>query len=379
MSESAGQQHFSGSDPQKYRVFISYSHEDSVIVNRIEERLKSINLTILRDSTLEPGKGFTEQIKTYISYAHVFIPILTPTSNARLWVHQEIGFATALNIPLIPISIGQAGARGKGLKVQYPEGMIERFQAELLSADLSDLETRLTRKLFENRIKERNASPPPYYCEMRPEQRAVMLSKLSAEVELIHGPDFVRQKGGLTTFGIPNKNINHPEWDRRYGSRPKSPHQKEVLLEERRALERHAAARGCRLIINPNLNFDGDPSKNYSDGYGPGTTVARQSVLLSFLESQPDDRCFVAVLGDHPPHNVTLVGDWFVAESLAGSMRRGVEQTLLTKHAPTVHERAIQFDQEFFDVMELNGIKDQKDSRRYAIERLKEIMRERGK
>lgn len=357
-------------DREKYRVFISYSHEDIVLVKQIEDVLRSLDMTILRDNTIAAGKGFTESIKTYISYAHVFVPILTPTSNARLWVHQEIGFAIALNIPLVPISIGQPSSKRRSVKTQFPEGMIERYQAELLSADLSDMQTKLTRKLFEDRIKEKVSAPPPYYCEMRPEQRAQTLARLAEEIEQIHGLDFVRQKGGLTTFGIPNKHINHPDWIARYGLRPKGALQKEVLLEERRALERHAVGKGCRLIINPTLDFD--------EFWGPGTTCARQSVLLSFLESMPDEMLSVAILGEHPPHNVTLIGDWFVAESLAGSMKRGIEQTLLTKHAPTVRDRVGQFDKEFYELLELNGVKDEKDSRRNAIDHLKRLMRDRG-
>jgi sugar/nucleoside kinase (ribokinase family) len=66
-----------------YRVFISYSHGDIETVQRVVEVLKANGLTILWDQDFAFGRGFHEQIKTFISYAHVFLPVITVKSSER--------------------------------------------------------------------------------------------------------------------------------------------------------------------------------------------------------------------------------------------------------------------------------------------------------
>src|SRR5262245_24283082 len=88
---------------QSCRVFVSYSHEDSALAEAVVRWLESNGLTPPWDEHLIVGRGFDAQIKTFISYAHVFLPLITPSSTARGWVHQEIGYAMALRVPVLPV------------------------------------------------------------------------------------------------------------------------------------------------------------------------------------------------------------------------------------------------------------------------------------
>jgi hypothetical protein len=108
-----------------YRVFISYSHEDRQMVEKVVQVLKQNGLTVLWDENFAFGHGFHEQIKNFISHAHVFMPIITRTSSQRGWVHQEIGYAMALNVPVLPVT-----------KDQLPGEMLQQLHAVSLSDDL---------------------------------------------------------------------------------------------------------------------------------------------------------------------------------------------------------------------------------------------------
>lgn len=96
-----------------FRVFISYSHDDRSIFDAVRAALQSAGVEPWSDVDLTAGTGFTEQIQTNISHSHVFVPILTPQSHARGWVHQEVGYAVAMKIPCVPICVGK-----------LPDGMI---------------------------------------------------------------------------------------------------------------------------------------------------------------------------------------------------------------------------------------------------------------
>jgi hypothetical protein len=92
-------------DERKYRVFISYSHQDVEIVRVLEEILRNNGFDPMWDQYFAFGQGFHEQIRNFIAHAHVFLPVLTETSDQRKWVHQEIGYAMAMNVPVLPVAI----------------------------------------------------------------------------------------------------------------------------------------------------------------------------------------------------------------------------------------------------------------------------------
>jgi TIR domain len=90
-----------------YRVFISYSHDETKLAQRIAAYLHGNGMLSLWDKDIAPGSGFHDEIKKFINYSHVFLPIITESSSARGWVHQEIGYAMALNIPVLPVTVGR--------------------------------------------------------------------------------------------------------------------------------------------------------------------------------------------------------------------------------------------------------------------------------
>jgi hypothetical protein len=106
------------------RVFISYAHEDYGTALSIRNYLDDLGAHVLWDRSFALGSGFHEQIKTQIADANVFVPIITPSSSARGWVHQEIGYAMAMNVPVLPVALKE-----------LPDAMIGPLHAVMLRDD----------------------------------------------------------------------------------------------------------------------------------------------------------------------------------------------------------------------------------------------------
>ena len=137
-------------------------------------------------------------------------------------------------------------------------------------------------------------------------------------------------------------------------------------------MESHAREAGCRLIIDPTVDYDGD--------YGTGATRARFQTLLEFLQqdSMPGDRAEVVLdRRQKPLHSVTLVGDWFLGEAIAGETH-GYRQTIFTRHAATVGAAIEEFDDEFNDLLKEQRIP-AASSREAAVKQLKKLIVRRPK
>jgi hypothetical protein len=316
------------------RVFISYSHRDADLAKRIEAHLRRQKVAVLWDENFEYGRGFHEQIKTFIAYAHVFLPIITQDSRARGWVHQEIGYAIALNVPVLPIAVGIT-----------PGEMLEGLQAIWLEDRDATLAGKLTFAVLDQLI-QRQDDPAKalYVCAEEAEHRAVMMRQHSEEVLRLHQAGRVRQRGALSSFHIPTQTTLHRVWKDRYDGKPRSAFYCELQRQERLSLERHARTSGCKLIICPEVTYD---------EYGPLARITRLQGLIDFLKAMPDDKVEIARGPKlEQGENLTVVGDWFSASSLSGAPTKGYRQTIFTRHAPTVRAHIQLFDAAFEEAMQ---------------------------
>ena len=334
----------------KFRVFISYSHEDRSLVEGIAAILEANGLKPMWDKNFAYGQGFHEQIKNFIAHAHVFMPVLTRTADARKWVHQEIGYSMALRIPVLPIAV-------EGL----PGEMIQQIHALCMNGqDPNSLAPHLSKDIIEGLVEKHAYSGNALYvCADLPEDRARMMAAFADDVHALGEHDVVRQKGGLSSFHIPSETIGHVIWRKRYGKIEQSEAHCRCQREEKIALLRHAHEAGCKLIVNPGLLYEQN---------GPEARKCRLQSLLTFLKEMDDQRCWVAIdEGMDPRVSVTILGNWFSAESFAGLGGRGFRQTIFTRHAPSIMNKMSQFDAEFHELLETAGVKPL-DSRSKAIE-----------
>lgn len=329
------------------RVFISYSHTDEEndhAVTKVVSALQKNGITPMWDKDFLYGHGFHDLIKAFISISHVFMPLITKSSSKKGWVHQEIGYATAMNIPILPVILDDEA---------LPAEMIHSLHALKISRvmldDQEEMERLLSRPIFEALINNfRDGSNSIYTCAEHHEDRTTRMVKYSNEVSRLGYHGFVRQKGGLSSFHIPEVPISHHLWKDRYGLCPKSPSHCKLQREERLALTKHAREAGCRLIVT-----NGDYLRKH---LGEEVFRTRIQSLLDFLRSMPPGKVEIVVVDDlDPAISVTILDDYFAAEAFSGSIIKGYERTLFTRHAPNIRDKMEHFDQEFDDELHHRG------------------------
>jgi hypothetical protein len=344
-----------GSTP--YRIFLSYSSDDRILVEEIVRMMRANGLEPMWAEDFSYGQGFHQQIQNFIAHSHVFLPVLTRLADQRKWVHQEIGYAMALNIPVLPVAVGS-----------LPGEMIDQIHAISVSAeDVQLLSKKLTAETVQTLLDghaTRNVAL--YTCAEYPQERASMIASHCEDVLGMKRFGHVRQRGGLSSFHLPSETIQHRKWKERVdaGTGRNDEHAM-AQRAERLSLTKHAEAAGCRLIVIP-------PSLAYTS-FGSPARVSRLRCLRDFLSGMSDDDCQVATSAAIDPNdNLLIVGDWFAAESV--SMRREYRQTIFTRHAPTVADKITGFDTEFYELLEDAGV-NAADSRRRCLDLIDEEIR----
>jgi hypothetical protein len=175
----------------------------------------------------------------------------------------------------------------------------------------------------------------------------------------------VRQKGGLSSFHIPNEGVNNQIWVDRYYPEKRSTYHKKLQLGERIALQQHADRNGCSLIIYPKYAIEGRSAL---------AARTRIKTFLNFLESMEDNQITIAIpTGNAGIESLTMVGDWFLAESVSFKDGDGYTNTFFTRNASEIAERIHEFDNEMDNLLAQRGwTKD--NSRKKAIDELYKIL-----
>ena len=346
--------------PYPYRAFICYASEDLALAEMVRDALTEVGIVGWLDKRrIKGGSDFTTEIREAILSAHLFVPILTEKAHSRPWVHQEIGFAHALNVPVLPIAVGLD-----------PAGLIRHLQAVSVSA--SPRLTELVRQLDAldlSAILEPAAKARRMLVEIAASaiDRPRLMVQYAERTLRALGGGMVRQKAYYTSFSLPDKPTHDPIWSRRELGQERMADYLEEQRRERQVMEKLARLGKCRLIVDPRPQlFSGD-----STGWR-----ARIGVLYDFLDSMPDSLAQAMPANMKEPHNVVLVGDRFLAEADSRVAGQGYQRTHFTWHAPTVLWRIREFDEEFADHCESvgsNGIRPE-ESRRYTLDVLRNLL-----
>jgi hypothetical protein len=338
----------------KIRVFISYSHNDKTFVEKLVPILEKSRVDVIWDNNLIAGYGFHDQIKDSIASAHVFMPIITKESSERGWVHQEIGYAMALNIPVLPVTTENLD----------PSGMLQMVHAVKINDEVKDPGQLLNRFTFEKLLSS-PGNAPIFMCAHLPEERTRMIIDYANKITSMNRYGVVRQKGGLSSFHIPKDCIIKSVWEERYDPDGKSEYHKRLQRNERLALEQHSSEKGFKIIISPEYATE-KRSKT--------SAAARVSTLIEFLQAKNYETSIVAIQTKKTPvQSLTIVGDWFLAESVSFKPNDGFTNTFFTRDAAEIERRTEDFDCELTEILQQNGWTE-KNSREKAIEHLEVIL-----
>jgi hypothetical protein len=99
-------------EPKRRKVFISYSREDRMPVERLAELLKANGLEVWTDSEIPIGEDWQRAIETAIDEASVILLVMSPSSMASPWLQVEYGMALRSGAKIIPLVLGDAPRSG---------------------------------------------------------------------------------------------------------------------------------------------------------------------------------------------------------------------------------------------------------------------------
>lgn len=280
-----------------YRVFISYAHSDRETVEHVDLVMRNMGLIPVWDKDIGGGREFDDGIRKRIAQAHIFMPLITRTSRDRPWVHQEIGYALGIGVPVLPVALGA-----------LPEGMLSGIQAICVKDDLSDLpagmeQASIESLVFANPEGELERLGVTTHIAEFSEERTRMLATYAGEVP---NPSAVRQRAIFSSFSLP-KEVTEKIWESIELRDRRDEYFRTLLSRERRILEQHARTGDCSLILYPFLDF--------SD-VGAGVHRSQLNLLREFLRSLPEERITVVTVKSRFPGNLTIIGDWFAAKAL---------------------------------------------------------------
>jgi len=103
-SYKSNELYFSRSMVGVIKTFISYSSRDEHYVRQLYESLKTVGANpYVAEWWLETGRPLAEKIKRNIADSTCLVAMLSSEANRSAWVHEEIGYAVAKGIPVIPV------------------------------------------------------------------------------------------------------------------------------------------------------------------------------------------------------------------------------------------------------------------------------------
>lgn len=360
-----------------YRVFISYNHANVDWMEILIEHLYSIGVFPVVDHQIRIGEPFADEIKEMIECSHVFMPLITSAANKRLWVQQEIGYASALHVPYCPIWFddqkkggGTSGMAGQiqGIVVPFDichsqdkKGLFrtllkDRLNYEVIDSIVDSAQHQMARvKQAGNFLDRQQLLIGLTKSAGRDSCRLLCGKRIPESIQLDKSAWKLRISAAYGSFSIPDVCLSHPIWAERDPGRFQSTSERALLRSERQLLENYAQRFGCDLFIDP---WAPAREKNGTEmKHPPLQRAIRIQLLIDFIKGKNSDKTRVIVVDKTNiclrNTNLIILGDWFSAEAVVPiSAPGGYEHTTFTRHAPTVLKEIDGFDRFFNDYIE---------------------------
>ena len=90
-------------------VFVSYARADAAIVRALVDELRELGYEATFDQNLTGGQRWWDVLLDQVHDADGFLPVLSHDYRRSEACHREAEWAAALNIPFIPIDLGEIG------------------------------------------------------------------------------------------------------------------------------------------------------------------------------------------------------------------------------------------------------------------------------
>jgi len=107
-----------GDDPL-FRIFLSHRAEVKDEVGRLQVSLQSFGISsFVAHKDIEATEEWQDEIESALATMDCFVALLTKDFHQSYWTDQEVGFAFARSVPIVPVRLGMD-----------PYGFIGKFQA----------------------------------------------------------------------------------------------------------------------------------------------------------------------------------------------------------------------------------------------------------
>ena len=92
-------------------VFISYSHKDSGLAERIARELGDLGVDVFIESSIAPGQDIRAALKTAVAKSDIVLALISSSyAAANSWMGYEVGMAEALNKPVLTLASDRLAA-----------------------------------------------------------------------------------------------------------------------------------------------------------------------------------------------------------------------------------------------------------------------------
>ena len=121
-------------EPEKIKLFISHKADYKKYVKYLSDVLSERNITcFVAHEDIEPTKEWQDEIEKALWTMDAFLAYLTDDFQGGNWTSQEIGFAVAREVPIIPLKLQNLD----------PYGFIGKIQAVPRTDDVYALATKI--------------------------------------------------------------------------------------------------------------------------------------------------------------------------------------------------------------------------------------------
>jgi hypothetical protein len=87
-----------------FQIFVSYSTRDLHVVTALHNHLEPLGVSVyVAAYSTAPGQSLPQEIKRAIEGCDLFLLIWSTSAQSSTWVPQEIGVATGLKKPIMPV------------------------------------------------------------------------------------------------------------------------------------------------------------------------------------------------------------------------------------------------------------------------------------
>ena len=125
-------------DDETYLIFLSHKVEVKEEVQALKEGLEFYGIeAFVAHSDIEPGTDWQDEILGALEDMDAFVPILTEGFRDSPWTDQEVGYAIAAEVPIIPLRVDMD-----------PYGFIGKYQG--LSCDWNNAPMEIIAALIDN-------------------------------------------------------------------------------------------------------------------------------------------------------------------------------------------------------------------------------------